>query len=325
MRYLQFNDLVLENSRITSDTNNTPFKYNGEEKEFDNGDYSQDKDTRLIQARDISISCEWDLRQINNELKKFIKQYILSRITRDGIIWAIDNDELLWAKAKVINYDVYPISYKYKCEMEVKLVEGIFHKAEPKQTFITDYCLWEYMTSQDFKDIDYCNGCYVSLSSKKCITEECCNERSICGMDVSVFNSCIPPYILAIDTCCFGGYEMSTRAGNNIITENVFVDTDLMTKCDVVLKGKMIDPIVEINNTKLMFNGTYDGELIYHSNGELEYFNKYNLELIKPSKIKVIKGDYFYKIKPGYNRVVINRNTSEDYFKARLIADRITI
>lgn len=329
MVYLQYNDLVFEKSKITSDTTNTSFKSFEEDKAYTHGVYSPDIEYELLESGNITISSTWNLNSLNNEVKQFFKQYVISRITKRGILWAYDNKELLWANVKVVTFDVYESTTDvFKCDIEFRLIDGYYHKADNVTTYLMTYCLPEYMATLELKKIDYCNGCFIDITSNKCISGECCNYLALCDVDISDIDLCYPQYLFALDTCCIGGYKIkSVLDGECSVSENMFVDTDIATECDVVLRGHMQDILVKINDVSLMLKGDYKGTLTYKANGDLWYNDGYCDKLISPKNVinLVENGEYFYTIKPFKNSVYIQRSNNDKTMKINIINDRRTI
>ena len=357
-RYLQFNDLVLDSYDMLGESpQNVEFKGETEEYGFGHGSYDPYKrDYLFAREQEVSLSITLDMLKLLCEYREFYKQFAVREITKPGKLWAIVNNELMWAYARATGYSESDAGKdKYRIELDLLLPEGIWHKADKLKTFLIPYDPCDFMDCLGFKkdnpcefiplDGDCCRACQDKKANVE--TEDCCcccdsltKDMALCFHDdlQDFYKECTPSYQI-VYSCrkgneFFGDKYLGTKictkdTCNNIIAGRFYSTTEIPTTgMEIVIDGATHDPQITINGNKNIIKGDYE-RLFIKSNGDVysETKNKCCKKLLDPS-VWVIptEGDeYGWTIRQGENRLVIDRGSCCGNACAYIQMDNLTI
>ena len=343
-RYLQFNDLVFDGYDMISDYSE-PIQYKGSSTAYSyrHGSYRAFKSDYLyVSERQVSMTITLKLRKVPCEQRKFYAQFAEQELGKPGRLWAIKNDEILWAFAAVTS--INPINNGRKDEIvwdiEFVIPGGVWHKADKLKTFVLPYDVCALMDCKGFEEYDpcaqTCDNCCNSCLEQKLLKErkercDCCCEditedMALCHYKdkLQAFYSCDVPYQLVYSCetaekfnrerafgqklCVDDGCEQSVIAGR------IYSDTDIPTEnFTITIIGDMKNPWIKINGNTNIIEGEYSGTLTIESSGDI-YYQPCNdeccePELLDPSVWVIPSGnDYGWTIKPQQNSVVVNLN-----------------
>ena len=334
-RYVQFNDLVIDGYDMISESDSdVSFKYVSHEKTFGNGSYVPfKKDHVFTEEGSVSLTLKLHMKKLPCEQRPLYRQMAMSELVRPGKLWAVQNNELVWAYAVLTNkgeQNSYAAD-KIVLSVDFRLPEGIWHKADKQKTFLQDYNVCTFMDCYDFKVYDPCKSCceceeVFDVACNCCICDTICKEMALCyntdrlqsayepcdgGVDFHIVYDCIKGQEF------FGDYYLGQKfctgdSCSGVIAGLVYGITDIPTDSFVLtIHGKMKDPEITINGNTNVLKGEYDGTLTIRPNGEALFSNDDCCEgtLIDVNKWVVPKNmNYGWMIYPGNNRLVINTN-----------------
>lgn len=356
-RYLQFNELVLDSYDMLSDSpHSVEFKGDSDEYGFGHGSYVPLKrNYPFAREQEVSLSITLHMKKLLCEYRPFYKQFAIKELLRPGKLWAIVNNELVWAKAKVTSISERPDEPKdrYGIEVDLLLWEGIWHKADKLKTFLIPYDVCDFMDCMGYREENPCEhlneDCCVACEEKKLEqrAEDCCcccdsltKDMALCfHKDLqSLYDECTPSYKFEID--CKKGQEFfgdkflgdkicTKDSCNNIIAGRFYSNTEMpSTQMVIVIDGNTHDPQITINGNKNIIKGDYDRLYIYPS-GDVysETKNRCCKTLLDPSVwvIPTENDEYGWTIEQGENRLVIDRGTCCGRACAYIQMDNLTI
>ena len=298
-RYLQFNDLVFDAYDMLSDSpHNAEFKGETIEYSFGHGSYDPYKRNYLfLREQEVSLSLTFHMFKIPCEYRLFYKQFAVEQLTKPGKLWAIVNNEIMWAYARATSYSEAEDVKKdqYRVEIDFILPEGIWHKANKLKTFLIPYSTCDFLDCMGYKEQNPCEKfvdgdcCETCLSEKDTVGEyeDCCcccgeieKEMALCFHDdlQDFYQECIPSYKIVYS--CKKGDEFfgDKYLGEKICTKNVctniiagrfYSETEIPTSgYEIVIDGETHDPQITINGIKNVIKGDYE-RLFIHSNGDV--------------------------------------------------------
>ena len=358
-KYLQFNGLVIDNYEMLKASNHTvDFKIEEEEYSFGHGSYSPYKGT-FAKAQNIPLSITLYMKKLPCEYRQFYKQFVIREITRPGKLWAIDDNTIVWAYAKITSISFAPDSRKdeYRIEADFLVWEGVWHKADKLKTFLVPYSVCDFMDCLGYKeddpceekplDGDCCKACLDNVPKEiaeyrecLCCCDELTKDMALCyHKDLQVFyKACTPSYQIAY-SCKKGneffadkylGTKICTQGTcNNIIAGRFYSETEIPTTgYEIVIDGDTKDPQITINGNKNIIKGEHERLFIY-SNGDVytEKKNQCCKELLEPDDwvIPTEEDRYGWEIKQGNNSIVIDRGTCCGRACVYIQADSLTI
>lgn len=355
-RYLQFNELVLDSYDMLNESpHSIEFKVSSEEYGFGHGSYSPNKrNYPFAREQEVSLSITLSMKKILCEYRPFYKQFAIKEILRPGKLWAIVNNEILWAYAKVSSISEGDVGRdKYGIEVDFLLPEGVWHKADKLKTFLVPYDVCDFMDCMGYKETDPCKkfpldgDCCGECQRKIEEVEDCCcccdqltQDMALCyHKDLQdLYKECTPSYKFEID-CRKGqeffgdkylGEKICTKDScENIIAGRFYSNTEMPSESMViVIDGNTHDPQITINGNKNIIKGDYDRLYIY-PNGDVysEAKNRCCKTLLDPSvwAIPTDKDEYGWTINQGTNRLVIDRGTCCGRACAYIQMDNLTI
>lgn len=357
-KYLQYNDLVIDSYNMLESADlSIRFKQEEFEYSFAHGSYAPTKgNNSLVQAQNLSMTLMIDSRKLSCEQRDLYKDHVLYNLTRDGRLWAVEGERLLWTFAKVTDYSETYTANRYDISIDVNflLYEGVWHKADILKVFLRPYNLCDFLDCQDFRPaqncLDYCEDtCAVCLRPKTKTCEACnchCqveeNDLSFCSGAKqairSFYSTCNGDYKILYS--CEGGLKHWGREQflgtklckqdicSGLIAGRFYSDTILETdQLTITIDGKLKNPLLTINGNILRINGEYDGTLTIYEDYTVTY--KYGdccEEIIvdQSNVIIPIGAKYGFTIHHGDNTFMLETNDCCSMACAFLKVDAIT-
>lgn len=330
-KYLQFNDLVIDNYDMLLSANHTAdFKVDSEEYSFGHGSYSPIKGT-FVKEQSVPLSITLYMNKLPCEYRPFYKQFAIKEITTPGKLWAIENNTLIWAYARItsISEDLDVNKDEYRIEADFLLWEGVWHKADKLKTFLIPYNVCDFMDCLNYKEInpcenvplsgDCCTACINKVKAREESCECCCDsltqDMALCYHDdLQIFyGSCTPSYQIAYS--CQKAYDFFGEIGtklctkdscSNLIAGTVYSDTEIPTSgYTIVIDGEVHNAQIRINGNMNVIKGDYE-RLEIHSNGDV-YADGCD-EPLDPSVWEVPQ-EYGWEFVQGNNHIVIDRGS----------------
>lgn len=341
-RYLQYNDLVFDGYDMISDFNSeVSFKGNSTEYSYGHGSYRPFKNKYLfVRERQVNMTITLKLKKLPCEYREYYIQFAKEELAKPGILWAIENGELLWAVATTENISEVINNRQDEYEIDVNFIipGGVWHKADKQKTFLLPYEVCLFMECKGYKTLQPCittiNGdCCESCRAEEiastsnchcCCVDEITADMALCHHldELQNFYSCDTPYQIIYDcvradkfnTEKFLGQKICNKDGceDSMIVGSFYSETDIPTEeMNIIIDGTMKNPWIEINGNTNIIEGEYEGALIIRSNGDV-YYQKNECcepELIDPSVWIVPTGNvYGWTIEPGENRIIVRLN-----------------
>ena len=354
-RYLQFNDLVFDGFDMISDYDE-PIQYKGSSTAYSyrHGSYRAFKNDYLyVSERQVNMTITLNMKKIPCEYRNFYVQFAEQELGKPGRLWAIKNNEILWAFAAVNN--IRPINngkqHEVIYDIEFVIPGGVWHKAHQDRTFVLPYDACSLMDCKGFEKFSDCDCCAVcddrNLGKDMRDRCGCCcegdltSEMKLCFHldELQRFYGCDTPYQLVYN--CEAGERLSGDkalgqklcvsdiCNDSIISGQIYSNTDIPTEeLTITLVGVMRNPSIKINGNTNIIMGDYVGKLIIHASGDIYYQQNENCdaELLSPllddgSPRWVIPegNDYGWTIYPRLNSVVVYTNICGSQYGANCI------
>lgn len=339
-RYLQFNNLVFDGYDMISSTDEqvTYKEAQSQAYSYGHGSYMPYKSDYLyVSASSVSMTLTFHMKKIPCEDRPFYLKFIDQELGRPGKLWSIKNGEVLWAYASVRNKHQINTREPWKAEYDIEftLPEGIWHKADGQKTFVLPYNVCTMMECKGFEEYNACFDCCENCQSGHfwedyrdrcfcCCVDEITKDMALCYhiKELQKFYGCETPFQFVYD--CELGEKFTDNdflgqklciddiCEDNIIAGRFYANTDIpTTDVTVIIKGKMKDPSININDNINFIKGTYDGVLIINSNGDVYYQNNECCEptLLDPSVWEIPSNmDYGWTVYPQINSIIVNLN-----------------
>lgn len=347
-RYLQFNDLVFDGYDMISDYDE-PLQYKGSSipRSYGHGSYRAYKSKYLfVSERQVNMTITLKLKKIPCEYRGYYMRFAEQELGRPGRLWAIKNNEVIWAMASVNNIRPVHTNKKYEVVYDVEFVVpgGVWHKADKQRTFVIPYDVCSVMDCKGFEDYDPCkdiNGCCESCLEEKLLKSQkdrcdcCCDDltedMALCyhTHELQAFYSCDTPYQLVYDCGAAEKFLKEKAIGRKlcvtdvcddaIISGRFYANTDIETDgVTLTLVGDMKNPWIKINGNTNIIEGEYSGTLILDPSGDIYYTASECCEptLLPPlleddetPRWTIPKGEEFgWMVQPGRNSIVVHTN-----------------
>lgn len=346
-RYLQFNRLVFDTyDTITDDGVDISFKGNSTAYTYGHGSYRPFKTDHVwAEEQSVSITLKMFMKKLPCELRPFYLDFAKSEIVRPGRLWAIQNNEIIWAYAEATGFHQQPSLREDYAEIDIDFVlpEGLWHKADTQKTFLRDYDVCTYLECFGFNEQRGCNCCSdcVDLQDAGC---SCCTcntitaDMMLCKNLKAVqafYQDCSPGYELVYDCDAadkyaddFAGVRICDD-GNGIIAGQLYSDTDIPTdELGIIIVGEMKNPRITINGNTNVITGEYNGNLFVNACGDVYYQTDGCDEgtLLSPSVWSIPSGNkYGWTVYPRNNSVIIETNSCCGVSCAFFQVDALTI
>ena len=341
-RYIQFNNLVFDGYDMLSDySEDIAYKGTSQNYSFRHGSYMPFKNSYLyVEERSVSLTLTLHLKKIPCEYREYYVRFAEEELGKPGKLWAVKNNELIWAEAYARN--VTPILSDrpeiVEYDIEFVIPGGVWHKADKQRTFLLPYDVCVFMECKGYKTLQPCadtpdgDCCEICIQNKvQKVQEEqcfcCCVDKITKDMalcyhlkDLQAFYTCETPYQIAYDCELAEEFSKEKFLGQKLCTEDIcednviagrfYSETDIPTEeMTIVIDGHTKNPWVTINGNTNVIKGEYDGTLTIKSSGDI-YYKQGNCEtLLDPSVWVVPEGmEYGWTIQPRWNSIIVHLN-----------------
>lgn len=330
-RYVQFNDFVFDGYDMIRDDSDgsMSFKTTSTEYTYRHGNYVAFKKNHMIASQQtVSMTLKLRLKKLPCNMRQYYRDFAIGELTKPGKLWAVQNNELIWAYAYLTNYSELGSSERDTIEIDIDMVvyEGVWHKADKAKTFLKPYDVCSFLDCQGFKETpDPCKNCCTDCVEEH--TEACCCDCSGVEKDWALcyfkdlqffYKRCNAGY--QIEYNCqkgqefFGDDYLGTRlcdkgdCCDNIIAGQVYSDTDIPTDgITIILTGGAKNPWITINGNTNILEGEYDGTLTISPSGDVINTVDCCDTEVSPDKWVVPQGNsYGWEIHRGNNQVSIS-------------------
>ena len=323
-----------------------PIQYKGSSTSYSytHGSYRAFKsDFLYVSERQVNMTITLQLRKIPCDYRKWYAQFAEQELGKPGRLWAIKNNEILWAFAVVNNIRPVHTNKQWELVYDIEFVipGGVWHKADKSKTFVLPYDVCSLMDCKGFEEYDPCaNSCVDCCDScvDKKMTEDmrdrcgCCCEGDLKAdmelcyhqHELQAFYGCDTPYQLVYS--CEGAEKFSKEralgqricvkdiCNQSVIAGRIYSNTDIPTEnMTITLIGDMKNPRININGNVNVIEGEYSGTLIIHSSGDVYYQpcadECCEPELLDPSVWTIPTGmNYGWTLYPRLNSVIVEMN-----------------
>lgn len=347
-RYIQFNDLVFDGYDMISDFDE-PVAYKGTSTaiSYGHGSYRPFKDDyQYVSERQASMTLTLKMKKIPCDYRRFYVQFAEQELGKPGKLWAVKNNEVLWANAAVVNKR--PVNSGKKDEvvfdLEFIIPDGVWHKADKQRTFVLPYDVCSLMDCKGFEEYNPCatskggGNCCEACEVNKLMEDMrdrcgCCCEGDLTADmalcyhqdELQAFYGCDTPFQLVYSCEAAERFSSEKAMGQRLCVEDIcddaviagrfYSETDIPTEeMTITLTGDMKNPWININGNTNIIEGEYSGTLTIEPSGDV-YYQPCDTEcceptLLDPSVWKIPSGnDYGWKIYPQLNSVIIHLNT----------------
>lgn len=340
-RYLQFNNLVFDGYDMISDYDESvSYKGRSQAYSYGHGSYFPLKaDYMFLEERSVSMTLTLKTKKVPCEYREYYVRFAEQELQRPGRLWAIKNNEILWAWA--IPRNIRPVNSMKQNEVvwniEFVIPSGVWHKADKLKTFVLPYDVCTFMECKGYKTIDPCEEkktsgdcCIDCLADKAieqanydercfcCCVEQICNYHALCYHtdNLQGFYSCDTPYQLVYDCEKAELYNDGEPLGqkictkdtcSNIIAGRFYSETDIPTHdAQITIIGVMKNPAITINGNMNVIKGEYEG-LQINADGSVYEITDCCENLISANKWSVPKGmDYGWTVYPQENSIIVD-------------------
>lgn len=344
-RYLQFNDLVFDGYDMLSDyRTTTSFKGSSTAYSYGHGSYMPHKsDFLYVEEQSVNMTITLKLKKLPCEQRLNYSRWAEQELLKPGKLWAIKNNEIIWAHASVRNMMPVVTHKQNEVEWDVEFVipGGVWHKADKQKTFLLPYNVCSMMDCIDFYEYnpcatsrgggDCCEACednrIMQVQMERC---GCCCEGDVTADmalcyhqdELQAFYSCDTPYQLVYDCEHAERFNVEPAFGQRICTDDIceqsvisgrfYSETDIPTsEMTITLVGDMVNPWITINGNTNIIEGEYHGKLIIDASGDVYYQESDCCEptLLDPSVwIRPTGMDYGWTVHPRINSVTVYTN-----------------
>lgn len=337
-RYLQFNDLVFDGYDMISDYDE-PIQYKGSSTpiSYAHGSYRAFKSNFLyVSERQVNMTITLKLLKIPCDYRNFYVQFVEQELGKPGRLWAIKNNEIIWAMAAVNNIRPVHNGKKYELVYDIEFVipGGVWHKADKAKTFVLPYDVCSLMDCKGFEEYNPCDCCVSCIDNKMykdmrdrcgcCCEDDLTKDMALCYhlADLQSFYGCDTPYQLVYSCEAAERFSSEKALGqrlcvediceDSVISGQIYSNTDIPTEnVTITLVGDMKNPWIKINGNTNIIEGEYSGKLIIEPSGDVYYQEGEccEPELLDPSVWVIPQGnDYGWTINPQLNSVTVYMN-----------------
>lgn len=343
-RYVQFENLVFDEvGMVSEDTTSARFKTFSSEYSFRHGSYSPHKRSyKLLAAGTVSLTITLKMKKLPCDVRPFYPRFAKAELSKAvGRLWAVQNNELLWAWAEPHSYreSVDNLTDSLEFDINFNLPEGLWHKADKLRTFLVPYDPCSFMDCYEFKEINPCanaNGdCCGNCGPEPIGVCDCCDntcdnvseENALCFFpDLSSFTDCDPAGYKIVVDCEAAERYFGSDLGNaqlgqrfcaecgSLIIGRLYSNTDIPTRnIRIRITGEALhNPYIEINGNGNIIDGDYKGTLEIHPDGTVY---SYDGDCGPCTPLPVTRWvipdgmQYGWEVHQGYNRLKIDPGT----------------
>lgn len=333
-RYVQFNDLVFDTvDMLSSDDLTVSFKRKDTEYTYRHGSYVPHRTRGLLaESANFSMTITLRMKRLPCEVRKYYPDFAKTQLAKIGRLWAVSNNTLLWAWAELKSFGeaTEPKKNTLEYDVDVYLPEGIWHKADPKKTFLQPWDICDFMNCYKFEDVESCAGegdCCGDCAEEIDAGCDCCEcnglteDMALCYHlnDLQDFYSCTGSgYRIVYDCVAAEKFNNDFRhyLGQKFCTENGYIHGNLYSNSDmessyvkIRLHGNVVNPRIEINGNANQIKGRYEN-LQINPDGSVEYWtekcqDRKTVSVDKWLTLREEGNQYGWVLQPGYNRVYI--------------------
>lgn len=337
-RMVQINHLVIDTYDMLSTDDmdyESTFKYQSQEKSFGHGKYTVFKKPYLFaDESNISMTMTLGMKKLPCEKRLYYRNFAITELSKPGRIWAVQNNGLVWAYAAASSInEVSSEEEKLQFNVDFHLWEGVWHKADLQKTFLKPYDPCLFMDCLNYKTLHPCCGescmeCSEVQNGDKC--NQCCEcdalykDWALCyHLDElqNYYDTCKNAFY--IEYSCekaqefFGDYYLGQKICNKcdseVIAGQVYADTDIPTAGNIILHGKYLNPIIEINGNVNQIKGDYtdhDITMTITKEGDVYVRDEDDCcddgDPLSPDHWVIPEGnDYGWEFVPGNNRIIV--------------------
>lgn len=343
-RYIQFNNLVFDNyDMISTSEHRVDFKNNPQDITYGHGVYVAHKTNYMFaNSQTVNLVLTFNMLRLPCEYREFYKKFAVKQVVRPGKLWAVVNNELIWAYAFATSMSEGEDAKRdqYIINLDLLLPEGVWHKANRYATFIKPYDICTFFDCKGYQEPSPCPPLYTEQDGDCCtecinskndalIDEESClccadslkKEMALCyNRDKlqEVYKDCMPSF--QVEYNCQKASEFFDEMGekvctkdpcSNVIAGRFYSDTEMPTKgVEIFIDGKVNDAQIEINGVKNVISGEYDGLLI-EPDGDVYEVTACCQNLLSPSvwTLPSSTTPYGWTVRQGMNKLVVDRGT----------------
>ena len=342
-RFLQFNNLVFDGYDMISDYDE-PIQYKGNSTSYSygHGSYRPHKaEYFFVSERQVNMTITLKLKKVPCEYREFYARFAEQELSRSGRLWAIKNNEILWAYADVNN--VRPINSNrqdiIEWDIEFVIPSGVWYKADKLKTFVLPYDVCLFMECKGYKKLDPCEekktsgDCCLDCLDRKalkkanydercfcCCVDTICPDMALCYYTdekiLQGFYSCETPFQFVYD--CekaeqFNdgeplGQKICTKDScSNIIAGRFYSETDIPTQeVSISIVGNMKNPAITINGNTNIIKGEYE-KIEIKPSGDVYSVGECCETLLSPNVWQVLGGmDYGWTVYPQENSIIVD-------------------
>ncbi len=359
-RYVQFNNLVLDNyDMISTSPHRVDFKNNTQEYSFGHGVYVAHKTNYVFaNAQDVSLTITLEMLRLPCEYRDYYKQFAVKEIIRPGKLWAVVNNDLIWAYAYATSMSESEdaVRDEYIINVDLTLPEGVWHKANKYATFLKPYDICTFFDCKGYEppapcpplyeedDPDCCLDCQARKADALANQETCMCCGSSIDKDMAlcytrnklqmVYEECSPMFQIEYNCQKAGeffdemGEKICTKDScSNVIAGRIYSDTEMPTTgVEIFIDGKVKDAQIEINGVKNVIEGEYDG-LMIEADGDVYSVDECCKKLLSPAvwQLPTPNTHYGWTIRQGMNKVMIDRGSCCGKACAYIRVDSLTV
>ena len=340
-RYLQFNNLVFDGYDMISDYDE-PVSYKGSSTAYSygHGSYRPLKaDYLYVNERQVNMTITLNLKKVPCEYREFYVRFAEQELQRAGRLWAIKNNEILWAYAVVNN--IRPVNHMKKdvviWDIEFIIPGGVWHKADKQKTFVLPYDVCTFMECKNYKKLqpckdisitgDCCIDCINAKAEKKdkwedrcfcCCVDTICFDMALCYHlnDLQAFYTCDTPYQLVYDCEKAEQFNKGEPLGQKICNKDItssiiagrfYSETDIPTESvSITIKGVMKNPAITINGNTNVIKGEYE-YLRIDADGSVYELTECCENLLEPSVWEIPASmNYGWTVYPQENSIIVD-------------------
>lgn len=339
-RYLQFNNLVFDGYDMISETSEpVRYKTNSTAYSYGHGSYMPLKaDYMFVEERSVSMTITLKMKKLPCEYREYYARFSEQELGRPGRLWAIRNNEIIWAFAIPTNLRVVTHNRQDEVvwDIEFAIPSGVWTKADKLKTFVLPYDVCTFMECKEFKTInpcedvnptgDCCLDCQINKALEKanydercfcCCVDTICPDMALCYYTdrLQEFYSCDTPFQLVYD--CEKAEQFSDKplgqklctkdACSNIIAGRFYSETDIpSTEVSIEIVGTMKNPAITINGNTNVIKGEYE-HLKVDADGSVYEITECCMNLKSPSVWEVSANmNYGWTIYPQENSIIVD-------------------
>jgi len=354
-KYVQFNDLVIDSyDMLASADLSGGFKTTTIPFSFTHGSYAPLKGReQFATEQSLSMTLNLNTKKLSCDQREFYKRYVQQNLLKVGRLWAVEGSQLLWTHAFVRDFSETYALEKHIVHIDIDLVlyEGVWHKADPRRTFLQPYDVCRFEEIHRFRDPLACDCCLDCLTTEShcpsCLSDcEFLNaENSLCDMQADVisafYNQCGDSFRI-IHNCEAGfkiwgaewmlGHKLcKADLCKHLIAGEFYSDTLLDSRnVTITLIGRFENPRITVNGNTMVIKGEFGGRLTLNPSGDMFYEPDEccpSMSRMHPiNDLHIPKGNIFgFVVRNGMNQVLVETNNCCDPVCIFIKEERITI